>query len=139
MATTSQADFVAEWRFTINQVDANATDLAPAQNDRVQLEAVVVRVEEAKQRQKFHQFQFQQASRDLDVAIAEGRVLHTKIRTFVRAIYGLVSEKLVEFKLKPRRAARATSESKSRKEKPAGEGPTQPQPATPETEGAIQK
>ena len=137
MATTSQADFVAEWRFTIGTVDANAVELAPAQNDRVQLEAVVVRVEEAKQRQKFHQFQFQQATRDLDAAIAEGRVLHTKIRTFVRAIYGLVSEKLVEFKLKPRRRARAASESK--KEKPAGEGPTQPQPAPSETDGAIQK
>ena len=136
MATTSKADFVAEWRYTIGKVDANAVELAPAQNDRVQLEAVVVRVEEAKQRQKFHQFQFQQASRDLDAAIAEGRVLHTKIRTFVRAIYGLVSEKLVEFKLQPRRP-RATSESK--KEKPAGEGPTQPQPAPSETDGAIQK
>lgn len=138
MATTSQADFVAEWRYTIARVDANPVDMAPAQNDRVQLEAVVVRVEEAKQRQKFHQFQFQQASRDLEAAIAEGRVLHTKIRTFVRAIYGLVSEKLVEFKLQPRRAAaRAATESK--KKKPAEEGPTQPQPATPETDGAIQK
>ncbi|HEX6863031.1 MAG TPA: hypothetical protein VF414_09465 [Thermoanaerobaculia bacterium] len=135
MATTSQADYVAEWRFTIARVDANAVELAPAQNDRVQLEAVLVRVEEAKQRQKFHQFQFQQASRDLDAAIAEGRVLHTKIRNFIRAIFGLLSEKLVEFKLKPRR--RATGESK--KKKPAEVGPTQPQPATPETDGAIQK
>lgn len=137
MATTSQADFVAEWRYTIARVDANAVEMAPAQNDRVQLEAVVVRIEEAKQRQKFHQFQFQQASRDLEAAIAEGRVLHTKIRTFVRAIYGLVSEKLVEFKLQPRRAVRAATESK--KKKPAEEGSTPPQPATPETDGAIQK
>lgn len=136
MATTSQADFVAEWRYTIARVDANAVELAPAQNDRVQLEAVVGRIEEAKQRQKFHQFQYQQASRDLDAAIAEGRVLHTKIRTFVRAIYGLVSEKLVEFKLQPRRARAATE---SKKKKPAEEGSTPPQPATPETDGAIQK
>ena len=137
MATTSQADYVAEWRFTIGQVDANAVELAPAQNDRVQLEAVLVRTEEAKQRQKFHQFQFQQATRDLEAAIDEGRVLHAKIRNFIRAIYGLVSEKLVEFKLKPRRQGRAKGESK--KKKPAEEGPTQPQPATSETDGAIQK
>ena len=135
MATTSQADYVAEWRFTIARVDANAVELAPAQNDRVQLEAVLVRVEEAKQRQKLHQFQFQQASRDLDVAIAEGRVLHTKIRNFIRAIFGLTAEKLVEFKIQPRRA-RVSKESKK---KPAEAGPTQPQPAPSETDGTIGK
>ena len=52
MATTSQADFITDWRFTITTVDANAAELAPAQGNRVQLEAVLVKTEEARQRQK---------------------------------------------------------------------------------------
>lgn len=129
MATTSQADFVAEWRFTITRVDANPEDLAPAQADRARLENALMNVEEAKQRQKFHQSQFQQATRDLEAAIAEGRVLHTKIRNFIRAIFGLTAEKLVEFKIQPRRS----------KKKPPQPGPTPPETAAPETDGTIQK
>ena len=135
MATTSQTDFISEWRFTIATVDANAVELAPAQNDRVQLEAVLAKTEEARQRQSFHLFQYQQATRDLEAGLAEGRALHTKVRNFIRAIYGLSSEKLVEFKLRPRRA-RVSKESKK---KPSDAGPTPPPTAAPETDGTIQK
>ncbi|MEA2558512.1 MAG: hypothetical protein QOH06_16 [Acidobacteriota bacterium] len=127
--TTSQADFVTDWRFTINGVDANPVDLAAALDDRSRLENVLVSAEQAKQRQKYHQAQFQQATRDLEDAIDEGRALHTKIRNFIRAVYGLTSEKLVEFKLKPRRS----------KKKPSQTGPTLPETAAPETDGTIQK
>jgi hypothetical protein len=130
MATTSQADFVTDWRFTITGVDANAVDLAAAREDRVSLEGVLVSAEEAKQRQKYHQAQFQQATRDLELAIDDGRALHTKIRNFIRAVYGLSSEKLVEFKLKPRRKS---------KKKPSQPDPNPTETAAPETDGTIQK
>ncbi len=129
MATTSQADFVTDWRFTITGVDANPGDLAAAQEDRLRLGSVLLNAEEAKQRQKYHQAKFQQATRDLEDAIDEGRVLHTQIRNYIRAVYGLTSEKLVEFKLKPRRS----------KKKPSQTGPTPTETAAPETDGTIQK
>lgn len=129
MPITSQADFVTEWRFTITGVDANPTELAAALEDRVKLEGALVSAEAAKQRQKFHQAQFQQATRDLELAIDEGRTLHTKIRNFIRAVYGLASEKLVEFNLKPRRS----------KKKPSQTGPTPTETAASETDGTIQK
>lgn len=141
MATTSQADFITDWRFTITTVDANAAELAPAQGDRVQLEAVLVKAEEARQRQKYHQGQLQQATRDLEAGLAEGRKLHVKIRNFIRAIYGMESEKLVEFQMRPRRSVRISKESKSKgaKKMPSEAGPTLPPTAAPETDGTIQK
>ena len=129
MATTSQADFVTDWRFTITGVDANPVDLAAAMDDRLLLEGELVSAEQAKLRQKYHQAKFQQATRDLEDAIDKGRVLHTKIRNFIRAVYGLTSEKLVEFKLQPRRS----------KKKPSQTGPTPTETAAPETDGTIQK
>jgi hypothetical protein len=129
MATTSQADFVTDWRFTITGVDANSVDLAAAMGDRMLLEGELVSAEQAKLRQKYHQAKFQQATRDLEDAIDKGRVLHTKIRNFIRAVYGLTSEKLVEFKLQPRRS----------KKKPSQTGPTPTETAAPETDGTIQK
>jgi len=129
MATTSQADFLTDWRFTITGVDANPGDLAPAMEDRYHLENVLLTAEEAKQRQKYHESRFHQATRDVELAIDAGRAVHTKTRNFIRAFYGLQSEKLVEFKLQPRRS----------KKKPPQPGPTPPETAAPETDGTIQK
>ena len=62
-----------------------------------------------------------------------------KIRNFIRAIYGMESEKLVEFQMRPRRSVRISKESKGAKKMPSEAGPTLPPTAAPETDGTIQK
>lgn len=136
MATNSRADLLQECRTTLAGVDKNAGELAHVQGDRTALGELVVKIDEGVARQNSLLYQYQQATRDVEDAVDQSRELLTRIKNAIRAFYGLRSEKLQEFGLVVRRFVRKSTESKK---KPAEAGPTQPQPATPETDGAIQK
>ena len=59
----------------------------------------------------------QQATRDLEKAMADTRELITRLRNGIRTKYGLRSEKMTEFGMQPRRAP--VRKTKEVKEKPA--------------------
>ena len=136
MATTSRHAFLGECRATINVVEVNAAEFPEAQEDRALLAEVVAKIEEIDHRQKHHKFQFQQATRDLEPLVLQARDLLLRLKNKIRGRYGMAAEKLAEYGLNPRRSNRPTTVTKK---KPAEEGPTQPQPAPSETDGAIQK
>ena len=136
MATTSRNGFLGECRATIGVVEVNAAEIPEAQEDRALLTEVVGKIEEADHRQKHHKFQFQQATRDLEQLVFQARDLLLRLKNKIRGRYGMAAEKLAEYGLNPRRPSRLTAVTKK---KPAEVGPTQPQPAPSETDGAIQK
>jgi hypothetical protein len=129
MATTSRAGLIKECRTTTTVVELNSADLMSAQGDRALLQQTVVHLEDADIRQKFHKFQYQQATRDLEGFSLLARDLLLRLKNAVRARYGMAAEKLEEFGLNPRR----------RPTKPSEPGPTLPETVVPETDGTIQK
>ncbi len=130
MATTSRAGLIKECRTTAAVVELNSADLMSAQDDRVLLQQTVGSLEDADIRQKYHKFQFQQATRDLEGFSVSARDLLLRLKNAVRARYGMAAEKLTEFGLNPRRF---------RSTKPSEPGPTLPETVAPETDGTIQK
>lgn len=135
MSTNSRAGFLHECREVMAGVDLNTDDLAHVLSDRVMLGEVVVQIDNGIARQNLHQSQYQTATRDVEDAMAQGRELLVRIKNAIRATYGLRNEKLQEFGLTVRRFARRFKGETT----PTEAGPTQPQPAPSETDGAIQK
>lgn len=136
MATNSRADLLKECRTTIMVVELNAADLEHAQADRELLADTVAKIEETDVRQKHHKFQYQQASRDLEELTSLARDLLLRLKNAVRAKYGMISEKLAEFGLNPRRSTRIPAATK---EKPPETGPIPSQTADSGTAGTTQK
>ena len=136
MSTNSRAGFLLDCRTTVAGVDQNPAELAHVQSDRVALGELLVKIDEGIVRQNLHQSQYQTVTREVEAAVVQARELLLRIKNAIRAVYGLRSEKLPEFGLPVRRVTRRSPESKK---KPAEAGPTQPQPAASETDGAIQK
>src|SRR5215203_854994 len=120
MGTTSRAGFLGECRTIAMVVALNTEDLTSAQEDRGLLDVTVEQIEQADTRQKYHKFQFQQATRDLENLTSLGRDLLLRLKNAVRARYGITSEKLAEFGLNPRR-------SRTAKTKPTEPGPPPPE------------
>lgn len=104
-------------------VQANSADLAHLEETRLQLAGAMDVAKAASVRQDAAKALVQQATRDLEKAMAETRELITRLRNGIRTKYGLRSEKMTEFGMSPRRAP--VRKPKEVKEKPA----PVPQPA----------
>lgn len=86
-------------------IQANSTDLAHLEDTRSQLAGALDVAKAASVRQDTVKSLFQQATRDLDKAMADAQELITRLRNGIRTKYGLRSEKLTEFGMQPRRFA----------------------------------
>jgi hypothetical protein len=102
-------------------VQANGADLAHLDEARLQLAVSMEVAKAVSVRQDTVRSLFQQATRDLDKAMADTQELVTRLRNGIRTKYGLRSEKLTEFGMQPRRAP-----VRKAKQKPA----PVPQPAS---------
>jgi DNA-binding protein H-NS len=85
-------------------IQANSTDLAHLEETRLQLVGALDVAKAASVRQDTVKALVQQATRDLEKAMADAQELVTRLRNGIRTKYGLRSEKLTEFGMQPRRA-----------------------------------
>lgn len=133
--STSIADYQNSFGLMLSGVAANAADLIGTEAVQAGLADAVVEILEAQDRQKQFKAQSQQATRDLEDALARGKEMYSRLRAGVVMHYTATSEKLVEFGLQPRRPAVRV------KVKPTTPEDTEPGPnpaivtAAPETDG----
>ncbi|MFL6194221.1 MAG: hypothetical protein ACJ75H_08625 [Thermoanaerobaculia bacterium] len=123
MARTSLADVIKEWKQLLATVAANKADLPTLEEYRVQLETELAGAEEESIRQATLQAGVQQTTRNLEGFLTRGREAAVRMRSGIRSKYGLKSEKLTEFGMKPQRKRKASKE----KPPPVVEGKPAPQ------------
>lgn len=123
MARTSLADVIKQWKQLLATVAANKADLPALEEYRVQLETEVTGAEEESVRQATLQAEVQQSTRNLEGFRKRGQEAAVRIRSGIRSKYGLRSEKLTEFGMRPQRRRKASKE----KPPPVVEGKPAPQ------------
>lgn len=131
---TSQADFLKAWQLRLRALEANADELAVLAPAREKLQVIEARAQSAFQRQSAAAAAKQEASKELDALIAEGRLVMAFINAGLRQHYGKDSEKLAEFSLPPFRGrglAAAGKKGSRKKGGGAGDQPVAPPPAEP--------
>ena len=124
------------WQLRLRALEANADELADLASAREKLQGIESRAQSAFQRQSAAAAAKQEASKELDALIAEGRLVMAFINAGLRQHYGKDSEKLAEFSLAPFRgrgpAGSAAGKKGSRKKGGgAGDKPVAPSPAEP--------
>ena len=107
---TSQADFLKVWQHRLRALEANADELAVLTAGRDKLQSIEARAQAAFHRQSAAAATKQEASKELETLIAEGRLAMAFLNAGLRQHYGKDSEKLAEFNLVPFRGRRAKSE-----------------------------
>jgi hypothetical protein len=103
MSSQSFAAVITDWDQLLVKVLANVSDLTFLEGTSNDLSFSLQGAKEANLRQATFKAQFQQATRDLELHLSRGRELATRLRNGVRTRYGLSSEKLTDFNLRPRR------------------------------------
>lgn len=104
------AEYMTQWDSLLATVAANATELGYLEEYRAQLAAAQQGAREASVRQAALKAQVQQATRDLEDFMNQGRDAATRLRNGIRVRYGLKDEKLTEFRMKPRRRTQRARE-----------------------------
>ena len=103
MPNSSFADVNTDWGKLLVTIEVNKADLPNLEDRRAQLVKIMERLQEASIRQAAFKAQFQQATRDVEQMLSEGRDVVTRLRNGIRTQYGLKAEKLAEFNMQPRR------------------------------------
>ncbi|HYO13329.1 MAG TPA: hypothetical protein VE685_09065 [Thermoanaerobaculia bacterium] len=106
------------WERLVTSMETNAQDIPHLEAQRQELADTLVQVREVSTRQAALTAAKQEATKELQTLLAEGRKLATFLRAGIRQRYGNRSEKLVEFNLQPFRS----------RPRPAAEPTTQPEP-----------
>jgi hypothetical protein len=115
---------IEDWGHLQERLNANAADLAHLEVLRTQLGTVMEQARQMAASQASQQAAKQQASKSLKAAISEGDRLANLLRAAVKQHYGIRSEKLSEFGVKPFRG-RKKAETEAAVAKPApAPGPT---------------
>lgn len=132
MSKKSLADHLAEWDKLAATAEGNAKDLAAFLKFVELLRTASAEAREAKLRQVTLRAAAQQASRDLEDALARARDYEARLHQAILGTYGRKSEKLIEFGLSPRRPT-GPRKRKSQRPETSGEAPetTSPSPRKP--------
>lgn len=137
---TSIADYQKSFAAMLAGAAANAPDLIGTEAFQAGLADSVAQINEAQARKNHFKFQAQQATRDLEDAMARAKENYSRLRAGIVMHYTATSEQLVEFGLQPRRAAVRTKAKPTTPEdrKPLPNPAFHPvQTAAAETDGAI--
>lgn len=137
MARNSYADYIRNWGELSVILTANP-ELAHLETQRATLEAELEGLKQASIQQATFRRQFQESTRKLDGHVARGKDLATRLRDSIRGHYGRTDEKLVEYRLQPRRR-RVTPPPgpQPETEKPSEMGANPAQTAAPVTDTSI--
>jgi hypothetical protein len=103
MPANSFGERMKHWEGLVAGSKANSTDLEIVRGYTTRLDELIPLTKQANTRQLLAQAEFQQSTRDQEALVEEARELANRIRNGVRTLYGVRSEKLVEFGLKPQR------------------------------------
>ena len=115
---------IEDWDRLQARLTANAAELAHLDGVRTKLEAAMEQTRQIAALQAAQTASKQQSSKSLKEAIAEGDRLANLVRAAVKQHYGIRSEKLLEFGVKPFRG-RKKAETQEAVSKPApAPGPT---------------
>jgi hypothetical protein len=119
---TTYKGMVEGWERLSEWLTANASELAHLETSRVKLEGLLTQARQVAAVQAAQVAAKQQASQSMKTIITEGERVANVLRASVKEHYGIRSEKLAEFGVKPFRG---------RKPKAAPETPGAPAPGTP--------
>jgi hypothetical protein len=112
---------VAGWEHTTTSVGANADQLPDLLAKKDRLEVITNKIKDLFAEHVLMKKNKQESMAELKTLLREGETLAFTLRTNVRQHYGLASEKLVEFGLKPNRPRSSKA--------PVPPGPEAPAPA----------
>lgn len=99
--STAYADFITEWDELLAALDQNSSELEHLEITREKLRYLLTEARRVSQVQALHTASKQEATRELDAVVSQGRKVATVLRVSVREHYGNRSEKLAEFRLQP--------------------------------------
>lgn len=103
---TSQADHMKLWQHRLRALEANGNDLAHLDSGREKLQGIESRAQLAFRAQSAATAAKQEASKEVEILIAEGRLVMAFLNAGLRDHYGKDSEKLAEFNIAPFRGRR---------------------------------
>ena len=103
---TSQADHMKLWQHRLRALEANIDELGHLESGRDKLQGIETRAQLAFRTQSAATASKQEASKELEILIAEGRLVMAFLNAGLRDHYGKDSEKLAEFNMKPFRGRR---------------------------------
>lgn len=107
MPQTSYADYMKHWTELTVALAANP-EMAFLEDQRALLEAEVETFRQLTVRQANLRRQTQETSREIEALVARGRDMATRLRDSIRGRYGRTAERLVEYRLQPRRPNAST-------------------------------
>lgn len=111
MPKVALADTILEWEQIISAVNTRGLDLQHLMEQKERLEAYVAEAKALAVEQDALRARRQQVTKALRIAKRDGRDLASQIRAAVRGVYGIRSEILVNFKMRPvRRRSRSLVE-----------------------------
>ena len=120
---------IEEWERLIHQITKNVGELAYLEVTRARLEEMLAQARDASARQAAHRAGKQEASAQLKTLEVEGERLANWLRRAVKQNYGIRSEKLSEFGLKPFRGRNRKKSGPEIEPIPAAETGDAPEPA----------
>jgi PHD/YefM family antitoxin component YafN of YafNO toxin-antitoxin module len=97
----SYSGVLGEWRRMSNALELHAADLAHLEGSRTKLATSLDQMEQLFQQQKLRQSEKQGASKQLRQLVNDVQRLVTLLRQGVKERYGINSETLVEFGVRP--------------------------------------
>jgi hypothetical protein len=122
---SSYADYMRQWGELTAALAANP-DLAYLEEQRVLLELEVETFRQLVVRQANQKRQAQETSREIEALVTRSRDMATRLRDSIRGHYGRKAERLVEYRLQPRRPNTSvpTTSPSTEDAKPSGPGST---------------
>jgi len=123
---STQKGKVEEWERLIQRMNANAQDLPHLEVPRARLEAMLAGAREAAAQQAAHTAGKQEASQKLKTFQVEGERVASLIRSALKQHYGIRSEKLAEFDVKPFRGRKKKGGLEVRPGKSPADGSHEP-------------
>ena len=110
---TTDHGILSDWQRLLDMVVANAADLPYLEAPRIRLGAQLTQALEIQEEKAALTASGQEKAKQLRVIMTEGQRLATAMRMVIKAHYGIRSEKLAEFGLRPfqgrnRKAAQPT-------------------------------
>lgn len=120
---STQKGRMEAWERLIQRIAANAPELAHLETARARLEAMLAEGREAAAQQAAYTSGKQEATRKLKVLQVEGERLANVLRVSVKQHFGIRSEKLSEFGLKPFRGRNRKKTEPGLKPAPSRETP----------------
>ncbi len=138
MARTTYGEHMRHWGDLTAAIAANP-DLAFLEPQRLLLEADLETLMEASVRQANLRRQTQEASIELGEAVKRGRDMATRLHDSIRGFYGRTGERLVEYRLQPRRtrSPKPAPPPPPETEKPSELGSTPARTAASETDAST--